>query len=189
MADHEAPINETHEVAGGQSRSTRVVQVKWHWSAFGGLSGAQVYAALALRSAVFVVEQACVFLDTDGHDAHAHHLLGFTDAGQEVLPALIAYLRVLEPGHKYAEPSIGRVITAPSHRGIGLGRVLMLEGLRRTRATYPGQPIRIGAQERLRGFYLGLGFTVASPSYLEDGIPHIEMLLDPDYVIRDASGL
>lgn len=183
MADRGASINEAHEDTASESRGAGVVQVKWRWSAFDGLSGAQVYAALALRSAVFVVEQACVFLDTDGHDVHAHHLLGFTDAGQEVLPALIAYLRVVAPGHKYAEPSIGRVITAPSHRGIGLGRVLMLEGLRRTRATYPGRPIRIGAQERLRAFYVSLGFTVASASYLEDGIPHIQMLLDPLHAI------
>lgn len=152
--------------------------VHWHWRAFAALSVTELHAALALRSAVFVVEQACVFLDIDGCDVHAHHLMGFADASSEA-PQLIAYLRVVAPGRKYVEPSLGRVIVAPSHRRIGLGRALMREGLDRTRALYPAQAIRIGAQEHLRTFYESFGFRVASPPYVEDGIPHVEMLLAP----------
>lgn len=152
--------------------------VRWEWRAFAALSVAELHAALALRSAVFVVEQACVFLDIDGYDVHAHHLMGFADAANEA-PQLIAYLRVLAPGYKYAEPSIGRVLSAPSHRRMGLGRAVMHEGLVRAHALYPERAIRIGAQEHLRTFYESFGFQVASAPYDEDGIPHIEMLLAP----------
>lgn len=151
---------------------------RWEWQAFRTLRNEALYAALALRAAVFVVEQECPFLDLDGYDLEAHHLLGWAsrEGGDD---ALIAYLRVLRPGQKGAEPSIGRVITAPTHRGIGLGRVLMIEGLARTRALYPRQRIRINAQQRLRAFYESLGFEQVSAPYMEDGIPHVDMLSEP----------
>jgi len=84
---------------------------------------------------------------------------------------------VVDPGHRFAEPSIGRVLTAADHRRIGLGRVLMREGLARTEGLYPGQPIRIAAQHRLEPFYRSLGFRAVSAVFSEDGIPHVEMLL------------
>jgi ElaA protein len=179
-APHEAQEGSAQREPGAAGTRTRV-DVRWQWRAFDALSVAELYAALALRSAVFVVEQACVFLDLDGHDADARHLLGFADTA-DPNAQLIAYLRLLAPGHKYAEPSIGRVIAAPAYRGMGLGRAAMHEALLHARALYPGQPIRIGAQEYLRAFYESFGFRVASPSYDEDGIPHIEMLLAPDIV-------
>ena len=151
--------------------------VHWQWCAFGSLQPAELYAALALRAAVFVVEQGCAFLDLDGHDACAHHLLGWRadpDGGHE---ALVAYLRVLPPLQKYPEPSIGRVITHSEYRGIGLGGALMAEGVARTRDAFPGVAIRIGAQQRLHRFYERLGFAQASSPYDEDGIAHIEMML------------
>ena len=83
------------------------------------------------------------------------------------------------PAVKYAEPSIGRVITAPEVRGSGLGRALMREGLAGCAVRWPGQAVRISAQARLQGFYAELGFSVASDEYLEDGIPHLEMLWRP----------
>lgn len=155
----------------------RYPSVRWQWSAFASLQPSELYAALALRAAVFVVEQRCVFLDPDGHDAKAHHLLGWLASTACKHQALVAYLRVLPPRQKYPEPSIGRVITAPDYRGIGLSRELMQEAVARTRGTFAGFPIRIGAQQHLHRFYEGLGFTQASPPYDEDGITHIEMLL------------
>lgn len=152
------------------------VPVHWHWQPLGALAPGEVHAVLALRAAVFVLEQQCVFVDPDAYDLAALHLLGFAAATAHA--PLIAYLRMLPSGVKYAEPSIGRVITAPSHRRIGLGRTLMLEGVRRTRLLFPGMPIRIAAQERLQRFYESLGFVIASAPYVEDGIAHIEMLLD-----------
>ena len=126
-------------------------------------------------SRCFTVEQHCAFQDADGYDLVAWHLLGWT-AGTAPA-ALAAYLRILDPGSKYAEPSIGRVLTMPPNRGTGLGRVLMEEGVARCFATWPGQSIRIAAQQRLEAFYQSLSFRTVSPPYVEDGIPHVDMML------------
>jgi ElaA protein len=139
------------------------------------MTSGQLYAVLAARQQVFAVEQHCAFQDADGHDVHAWHLLGWRDDRAQ---DLVTYLRVLDPGRKYAEPSIGRVLTLPSYRRIGLGRVVMLEGIARTRLAWPGQPIRIAAQQRLEAFYASVGFHSVSAPYQEDGIPHIDMLRD-----------
>jgi ElaA protein len=142
------------------------VTLQWHERAFDELSVAELYAILALRSRVFVVEQNCPYLDADGYDAMSRHLWAEADG------AIHAYLRLVPPGVKFAELSIGRVVTAPEARGTGLGRVLMQRGL----AAAGPVPVRIGAQAHLERFYGELGFRRASEPYDEDGIPHIEML-------------
>jgi ElaA protein len=146
--------------------------IAWTWAHFDRLSSRDVYDCLALRSAVFVVEQDCVFLDPDGCDAGAWHLLGRGDDGR-----LVAYLRGLASGVKYPEPSIGRVVVASSARGTGLGRPLMREGIARVSALWPGQDIVIGAQQRLEPFYGSLGFVAEGGIYDEDGIDHVRMRL------------
>ena len=123
-----------------------------------------------LRSAVFVVEQNCVFLDIDGVDPQCWHLLGYN--GDE----LVACARFVPAGVKFAEPSIGRVITSGDIRRTGMGRVLMAEAMRRAQELWPGRDIRIGAQAHLERFYNEFGFVKASEPYDEDGIMHIEML-------------
>jgi ElaA protein len=152
----------------------------WTWARLDDLSPRDVYDFLALRSAVFVVEQQCVFLDPDGLDAQSWHLLARRSGLPNGLPGepqgLVAYLRVVDAGAKYAEPSIGRVITAPAARGTGLGHTLMQEGIVRATAAWPRAAIRIGAQARLEQFYRALGFEQHGGPYVEDGIPHIEML-------------
>ncbi len=142
----------------------------WQWLRFDELGMHALYEALALRSRVFILEQG-PYLDLDGHDQHSLHLLGRDPQG-----VLQCYLRVVQPGGKYPEPSIGRVITSPDVRGTGQGRALMREGLRCTHAQWPGQGIRISAQARLREFYRALGFVPVGDEYIEDGIPHLEML-------------
>lgn len=149
--------------------------MKWWYGRFGALSVGDLYDALALRSQVFVVEQNCVFLDADGADRGSGHLLGRDAAG-----VLQAYLRVVDPGVKYAEPSIGRVITSEATRGTGLGHALIAEGITRCRGAWQGQPIRIGAQSRLESFYARHGFVREGSDYIEDGIPHCEMVLPAD---------
>lgn len=141
----------------------------WHWNEW---SNDLLYAAMRLRSAIFVVEQQCIFPDMDGLDPACTHLCGVDDAGR-----LLAYARLLAPGVKYPEASIGRVVTAAEARGKQLGRALMVEALRRTRERHPGAPIRIGAQQRLARFYGSLGFEAVGDAYLEDGIWHIDMSL------------
>ena len=144
--------------------------VQWTWRRFEGLNVNDMYDALALRSAVFSVEQKCAYLDPDGVDRQCWHLMGRDSAG-----TLHAYLRGVDAGVKYAEASIGRVCTATAARGTGLGRVLVAEGLRRMDKARPGQPLRISAQAHLSRFYGSFGFVPEGDTYLEDDIPHIEM--------------
>jgi len=147
--------------------------VNWLWRRFGELGVDNLYDALALRCRAFVLEQGA-YLDTDGIDRQSWHLLGRDAAG-----VLRAYLRAVDPGIKYAEPSIGRVASAPEVRGSGLGRELMRQGLARCAATWPGLGVRISAQARLRRFYVELGFEAVGDEYIEDSIPHLEMLWRP----------
>ena len=150
-------------------------EIRWQWSRFPELAPADLYAALAARQQVFTVEQRCAFQDADGHDLHAWHLLAWRDDG--AAPLLAGYLRVLDPGRKFAEPSIGRVLTVDPYRGIGFGRALMAQGIARTHKAWPRRPIRIAAQQRLERFYARLGFRLAGAPYLEDDILHVDMLL------------
>jgi len=140
---------------------------RWHDKPFADLTTTELYAIVALRETVFVVEQHCAYLDADGVDPASRHLWATADDG-----AIDAYCRIVPPGLKFAEVSIGRVITSPRTRGTGLGKELMRRGIA---ACGPG-PIRLGAQAHLEKFYGDLGFVRASDLYDEDGIPHIEML-------------
>jgi ElaA protein len=146
----------------------------WQWSRFSELTTADLYAVVRLREAVFIVEQNCPYPDSDGRDPNAWHLLGWEERSSG--RALVAYARIFEPGVRYDEGSIGRVVTAPDVRGTGKGRALMAEALRRFDSLAPGRPIRIAAQRRLEDFYLGLGFRTVSDPYEEDGIIHVDML-------------
>jgi ElaA protein len=142
------------------------VDLIWHLRTFAELTASELYAILALRQRVFVVEQRCPYLDADGIDPVSRHL--WAERGG----AIAAYLRIVPAGVKFPEPSIGRVITAPEARGAGLGRELMKRGI----AAAGAAPIRIGAQAHLEKFYGELGFRRASEIYDEDGIPHVEMI-------------
>ena len=158
------------------SPAARDAVLHWQWSPFEALTTRALHDALVLRCQVFVYEQQCVFQDADGLDPEAWHLLGWA-RGEEpgAAPVLAAYARIFAPGVRYAEASIGRVVLAPTFRGGGLGRALMLEALARIRAEWPGAPVRLEAQERLQRFYESLGFTVVSAPYLDDGIVHVKM--------------
>ena len=149
-------------------------EIAWQWSRFSELTPHALYAVLRARSDVFVVEQNCVFLDLDDADQDAWHLMGWIGRGPG--RTLAAYLRVLAPGCKFTEASIGRVLTTRDFRRTGVGRALMIEGVRKCLEIHPGHAIRIGAQRYLSDFYGGFGFRAASEPYLEDGIEHIEML-------------
>jgi ElaA protein len=144
--------------------------MNWQWRRFAELGVDNLYDALQLRSRVFVLEQG-PYLDADGIDRQSWHLLGRDAAG-----ALVAYLRLVDPGVKYAEPSIGRVVTAAEVRGKGLGRALMAEGMAGCARHWPQRALRISAQARLERFYNGFGFVRVGADYLEDNIAHVEML-------------
>jgi ElaA protein len=140
---------------------------------FGALSSQELYGLLRLRAEVFVVEQKCAYLDPDGVDVSSHHLwvTGHHDL-------TVAYARIIPPGVKYAEASIGRVVVARDQRGQGLAKELMQQAIELSRKLHPqSKGIRISAQSYLEKFYKSLGFVTVSEPYLEDDIPHIEMLL------------
>lgn len=147
----------------------------WRWCRFDELTVFELDAIYRARQQVFGIEQQCAYLDADGFDIDSFHLAAWSAAPARTTP--LAYARVVHPGLKYAEPSIGRVITTAAARGTGLGRVLVRRAIDLTRQAYPGRGIRISAQTRLEAFYADAGFAAVGAPYLEDGIPHTEMLL------------
>ena len=174
--------------ASGGAAGNGQFPLDWQWTSFADLRIADLYALLQLRSAVFVVEQNCVFQDMDGFDAQAMHLLGFAgDSGaglasgsaKQPHPPLLAYARCFPAGVKFAQASIGRVLTAPAARGAKLGHALMQRAIQAVHAQWGAQPIRIGAQAHLFDFYAAHGFVDQGRPYLEDGIAHLEMLRTP----------
>lgn len=145
-------------------------KVLFDWRPFDRLSGREVHDVLRLRQRVFIVEQTCPYLDADGVDPDCWHGLATLDG------ELVATARLVPPGLKFAEPAIGRVVSAPEVRRTGVGRALMLEAITQTKRLFPGQDIRLGAQRYLERFYQSLGFEPVGAPYDEDGIPHIEMI-------------
>lgn len=146
------------------------MQITWQLKKFDELTPTELYAALRLRSEVFVVEQNCVYLDPDDSDQKCHHLLGSFNE------KLIAYTRIVPPGVFYSQPSIGRVVTSPSVRRMGAGKILMMQSLNALLGLYGDVPVKIGAQLYLKEFYQSFGFHQEGDMYLEDGIAHIYMV-------------
>lgn len=144
----------------------------WSEKRFSELDRQELYAILAARAEVFVVEQNCPYQDVDGLDQDSIHIMA-SDSGGRVL----AYCRITPPGSRFVEPSVGRVLTTAAGRGTGVGRRLMEHSIDACRRHFPGQAVRISAQQYLQAFYGSLGFGVVHGPYEEDGIPHLEMLL------------
>ncbi len=146
------------------------MDIKWSIKKFDALTLEELYQVLRLRSEVFVVEQQCVYQDIDNADQQALHVMGVTADG------LAAYTRLFAPGVKFDLASIGRVLTASFARRTGIGRILMAVSIGALQAEWGKIPIKLGAQLYLQQFYESLGFVKSSEMYLEDGIPHIEMI-------------
>jgi ElaA protein len=138
--------------------------------AFQELTVNELYDLLKLRSEVFVVEQNCVFLDQDDKDQKCFHVLLYSD------DLLVAYSRLVPAGLSYQEIAIGRVITSPTARGRGLGKVVMELSIDYCHELFGAGDIRLGAQTYALGFYSSLGFVTDGEVYDEDGIEHIEMV-------------
>lgn len=143
--------------------------IHFQWYPFADLSVEQLYAILALRADVFVVEQRCAYLDPDHKDQTAWHLLGMKK------DTLVAYLRLFPPTHQTKDIVFGRVVITRASRKQGTGKQLMNAMLDFCKTHFPGVPIRCSAQYHLKAFYEGLGFTSEGEVYDEDGIPHIAM--------------
>lgn len=144
--------------------------MNWEINHFKELNKEVLYDFLVLRSKVFVVEQNCPYQDVDGNDSDAYHVTAYDK------DKLIAYCRILKPGVSYDEISIGRVIVEPDYRKDGYGKLLMEKAIQFVTEELKASAIRISAQAYLKNFYEGLGFKQVSEIYLEDDIPHLEML-------------
>jgi ElaA protein len=156
--------------------------IAWRLAHFDELSPRELHDIYRARLEVFVVEQRCPFQDVDGADPECWHLTARSGTGE-----IVAYCRLVPPGTKFAEASIGRVVTLGPARGTGRGRELMLRAIAHAEKLWPGKALRIGAQRYLERFYGSFGFETVSEPYDEDGIMHVEMLR-PASLIPDRSG-
>ena len=146
---------------------TFVHQVK----SFNELSLEEFHDIIALRIQIFVIEQDCPYQELDGKDKIAFHLF-FKNTSNEV----IAATRILPKGAAYEEVSIGRVVVHESSRGTGLGNQLMADSMQFVKEKFGEVAVRLSAQKHLEKYYGNHGFTSTGKEYLEDGIPHVEML-------------
>lgn len=144
--------------------------MNWNIKKFNQLKVEEIYKILALRNKVFIVEQECAYLDCDDKDLNSYHL--FCEENGEVA----AYLRILKKGVSYDEISIGRVVVKKNYCGKGIAREMMLKAIEFIENTLKEDTIKIQAQAYLLNFYSSLGFKAVSEEYLEDNIPHIDML-------------
>ncbi len=147
--------------------------MNFEFKTFKELNFDELYEILQLRAEIFVVEQNCVYNDLDGLDKSAVHQ--FIKKNNEI----VAYSRLLKPGTRFSEYSIGRVVVKQSERGTGLGIELMNEAKNFILREWKATKIKISAQKYLRKFYEDLGFEVVTDEYLEDGIPHFGMIFQP----------
>jgi ElaA protein len=141
---------------------------------FQELNTEELYTILQLRSEVFVVEQDCVYQDIDGKDSKALHVIG------TINKIIVAYTRCFKPGDYFDEASIGRVVVQEGHRGIGLAHQIMKRSVQVIIDRFDTNTIKVSAQTYLKDFYEGHGFFQEGREYLEDGIPHIKMILNRD---------
>ena len=138
---------------------------------FSGLTTKELYQILQLRSEVFVVEQDCVYQDVDGKDQKALHLIG--TKGDKI----IAYARMFDAGDYFEYASVGRVVVKQNERKYGYGHLLMQEAHKVVNKHFKTTIIKISAQAYLEKFYNTHGYQKEGEGYLEDGIPHIAMIV------------
>jgi ElaA protein len=144
--------------------------MKFEFKTFNDLTSIEIYDILQLRAEIFVVEQDCVYNDLDGLDKVAVHQFLKKEG------IVVAYSRLLKPGTRFPDYSIGRVVVKQRERGTGLGIEMMNEAKSYIINEWGASKIKISAQKYLQKFYENLGFEIVSEEYLEDGIPHFGMM-------------
>lgn len=150
------------------------MDIIWKIKEFEELSNFELYQILQLRINVFMLEQECLYPECDNKDLKGKHLMGYLNN------QLVAYARLLPPGVSYSDASIGRVVVHPQCRHLKLGNALLSKAIAQVREDFPNEDIRISAQAHLQGFYERVGFKRVSEEYLEDNIPHVEMLFEKE---------
>jgi ElaA protein len=150
------------------------MHLDWQVKYYPELSTNEFHDIIALRLKAFVVEQNCSYLDLDGKDKKCYHLICRDGFGK-----VVATARILPQGISYPEVSIGRVVLDEEIRGKGIGHQLMEESMKFINEEFGVVPIRISAQKHLENYYNKHGFVSTGKEYLEDDIPHVEMLNTP----------
>jgi len=150
------------------------MHLEWQVKHYPELSTNEFHDIIALRLKAFVVEQNCSYLDLDGKDKKCYHLICRDGFGN-----VVATARILPPGLSYSEVAIGRVVLDESIRGKGIGHELMKQSMQFAEAEFGKVPVRISAQKHLESYYNKHGFSSTGNEYLEDDIPHVEMLYIP----------
>jgi ElaA protein len=130
----------------------------------------ELYKILKVRFDVFVIEQNCIYQEIDDKDQHSYHVYLEDDTG------IKAYLRVVEKGMSNEGVSLGRVLT--TEREIGLGKRILSEGIKVAKERMKAHRIIIEAQSYAKEYYEKAGFMQVSEEFIEDGIPHIKMILE-----------
>lgn len=146
----------------------------WKIKKYKDLTIEELYRILKVRNEVFVVEQNCPYQDCDGKDKLAYHLF------LEVNGNIIAYTRILDKGVSYNEVSIGRFLVQEKHRGKGLAKEMLVKAISFIEESLNEKAIRLSGQVYIKDFYKSFGFKEVSDTYLEDDIPHVEMLRKSD---------
>lgn len=145
--------------------------MEWKIKTFNELTTNELYTILQERVDVFVVEQKCAYRELDDFDLASYHL--YACNGTEIA----AYARILPAGTAHKELSIGRVLVKKTYRGRGLATELMAKALDFIREELKENTVKLQAQEYLLPFYGSFGFKKISEVYLDDGIPHADMIL------------
>ena len=138
---------------------------------YSALSLDHFHDIIALRIKIFVIEQDCPYQDLDGKDKLAYHLFYTNNEGE-----VVAATRILPQNTSYTEVSVGRVVVDESCRGTGLGHLIMEESMNFIQVEFGPVDVRLSAQKHLENYYGKHGFKSTGREYLEDGIPHVEML-------------
>jgi ElaA protein len=152
----------------------RVMRIQWISKSFSQMGVSELYEVLKLRVDVFVVEQNCPYPELDGKDVYPQtlHFMGRNKADGK----LAAYLRILPPGVRFKEVTIGRFVVAKAFRKQRIGNNMLERALSRIKDVWPNETVKISAQVYLKNFYESHGFEAISEHYVEDGIPHIDMI-------------
>ena len=153
--------------------NNQAIEYQLKYCAFHELSNLELYDVLKLRTDVFVVEQNCPYPELDNLDQEAMHLLLSDKVGER----LGAYLRVFYPKKQLLHARIGRVVVSEEYRKKGYGKMIMQQAIDIIQEKHPQSPIKIAAQTYLLAFYQSFGFKALGNTYIEDGIEHVDMLL------------
>lgn len=143
----------------------------WQLKTYAELTKDQLYSIIKERINIFIVEQNCPYPELDDLDQGSYHLF-FEEEGE-----IRAYCRISPKGLKYEEVSIGRVIVKEAYRRNGIASVLVRSAIDFVETELNETEIKIQAQDHLRSFYGSFGFKSISETYLEDGIPHVDMII------------